>query len=169
VTTTVVPRRVQRRRDKGWRMPADTVYVGRPSRWGNSYPVGMLRPNLPPLTATQAVRRFERRLSSTTSQPLGSGVDRAVILTHLPELRGKHLACWCPLTTPCHADVLLRLAQPTPTTTRRARRGQTMTPHPTTAPYNPVHQPVTAGTANTTTERLPDERGRSPRRPEICE
>lgn len=110
MTTTVVPRRVQRRRDKGWPMPAHTVYVGRPSQWGNPYPVGMLRPNLPPLTAAQAVRLFERWLTSTTSQALGSGVDRAVILTNLPELRGKHLACWCPLTAPCHADVLLRLA-----------------------------------------------------------
>jgi hypothetical protein len=112
VTTTVVPRRVQRRRDKGWRMPGDTVYVGRPSRWGNPYPVSLLRLNLPPLTAAQAVRLFERWLSSPTSHPLGSGVNRAVILTHLPELRGKHLACWCPLTAPCHADVQLRLANP---------------------------------------------------------
>jgi hypothetical protein len=74
--------------------------------------VSLLRPSLPPLTAAQAVLLFERWLSSTTSQSLGNGVDRAVILTHLPELRGKHLACWCPLTAPCHADVLLRLANP---------------------------------------------------------
>jgi len=26
------------------------------------------------------------------------------------ELRGKDLACWCPLDQPCHADVLLELA-----------------------------------------------------------
>jgi uncharacterized membrane protein YhaH (DUF805 family) len=42
-----------------------------------------------------------------------------------------------------------------------------MTPHPTTTPYNPVHQPGTAATANATTERLLDQSGRSPRRPEI--
>jgi hypothetical protein len=42
-----------------------------------------------------------------------------------------------------------------------------MTPHPTTAPYNPVQRPATAGTANTTTEPLPDQSGRSLRRPEI--
>ncbi len=35
---TNAPRRVQRRRIKGWRMPANTVYVGRPSRWGNPFP-----------------------------------------------------------------------------------------------------------------------------------
>lgn len=25
---------------------------------------------------------------------------------------GKDLACWCPINQPCHADVLLRLANP---------------------------------------------------------
>lgn len=28
----------------------------------------------------------------------------------IAELRGKNLACWCPLDQPCHADVLLELA-----------------------------------------------------------
>ncbi|MBO0882015.1 MAG: DUF4326 domain-containing protein, partial [Mycobacterium sp.] len=26
------------------------------------------------------------------------------------ELRGHDLACWCPLEQPCHADVLLAIA-----------------------------------------------------------
>jgi hypothetical protein len=26
------------------------------------------------------------------------------------ELRGKNLACWCPEGSPCHADVLLEIA-----------------------------------------------------------
>src|SRR3972149_2913182 len=32
-----MPRRIQRKRTKGWRMPANTVYVGRPTKWGNPY------------------------------------------------------------------------------------------------------------------------------------
>lgn len=28
----------------------------------------------------------------------------------IANLRGKDLACWCPLDQPCHADVLLRIA-----------------------------------------------------------
>lgn len=35
---------------------------------------------------------------------------RAMILSRLPELRGRDLACWCPPGCPCHADVLMRLA-----------------------------------------------------------
>jgi hypothetical protein len=26
------------------------------------------------------------------------------------DLKGKNLACWCPLDQPCHADILLRIA-----------------------------------------------------------
>jgi hypothetical protein len=35
---------------------------------------------------------------------------RQRILDGLPGLRGKNLACYCPEGSPCHADVLLRLA-----------------------------------------------------------
>lgn len=33
---------------------------------------------------------------------------------YLGDLRGKDLACWCPLDAPCHADVLLELANAGP-------------------------------------------------------
>jgi hypothetical protein len=41
--------------------------------------------------------------------------ERAKLIAGLPRLRGKNLACWCPLPAPgardlCHADVLLELA-----------------------------------------------------------
>src|ERR1041385_624499 len=36
----VKPRRVVRRRTKDWKMPANTVYVGRPTVWGNPFVVG---------------------------------------------------------------------------------------------------------------------------------
>ncbi|KMS57958.1 hypothetical protein V473_07255 [Sphingobium cupriresistens LL01] len=43
-----------------------------------------------------------------------SGVEsearRSVILAEIANLRGKNLACWCPLDQPCHADVLLEIA-----------------------------------------------------------
>lgn len=32
-------KRLQRSRARGWRMPADAVYVGRPSPWGNPFPI----------------------------------------------------------------------------------------------------------------------------------
>ena len=35
---------------------------------------------------------------------------RSTVFGALPALRGKNLACWCRPGTPCHADVLLELA-----------------------------------------------------------
>jgi hypothetical protein len=89
-----MPVRIQRKRSKGWKMPPNTVYVGRPTKWGNPFTVGS------PLCETpeKAVRAYEYNL--------------AVILEgwDVSELRGKNLACWCRLDQACHADVLLRLA-----------------------------------------------------------
>src|SRR5438445_613136 len=35
------PVRIQRRRTKGWKMPSNTVYVGRGSKWGNPHRIGV--------------------------------------------------------------------------------------------------------------------------------
>jgi hypothetical protein len=87
-------------------MPANTVRVCRPGPWGNPHkawagPRG--------LSAAEAVAAYEadlvgRRLRDRAGRPM---VER------LPELIGKNLACWCALTAPCHADVLLTLAKRT--------------------------------------------------------
>jgi phosphopantothenate synthetase len=85
-------RRIQRKRTKGWRMPDGAIYVGRGSKWGNPYRIGTcLIPD-----AQAAVHAFQANL------PLS--VDG------LSALRGHDLACWCPLDQPCHADVLLEIA-----------------------------------------------------------
>jgi hypothetical protein len=36
--------------------------------------------------------------------------QRSEYLEQMADLRGKNLACWCPLDQPCHADVLLEIA-----------------------------------------------------------
>ena len=102
------PQRIQRRRTKGWRMPDGAVYVGRPTRWGNPYRVGDSVPigrGADPTRfetvadATDAVRRYRRWINT---------VSRGEDL--IPLLRGRDLCCWCPLDQPCHADVLLEIA-----------------------------------------------------------
>jgi hypothetical protein len=87
-----MPQRIQRKRTKGWRMPANAVYVGRPTKWGNPFEVwrdGDL---------FQCVTKFRDAVT-----PLHSAIIRR-------ELRGKDLACWCALDQPCHAAVLLKIA-----------------------------------------------------------
>lgn len=102
----MTPKRVQRKRTEGWRMPEGTVYVGRGSQWGNPWVVGKAiiltgKRSGEKITAEDAVRLFR----STLSRKLETHPDS------LEPLRGKDLACWCPLDQPCHADVLLeRLA-----------------------------------------------------------
>lgn len=94
------PVRVQRKRIKGWRMPANTVYVGRPTKYGNPYsPRGNSRnifAAVPPDNKT-AVRWYRE---AAVKLPASSFAD----------IRGKNLCCWCALDQPCHADVLLEIA-----------------------------------------------------------
>lgn len=98
-----IPVRVQRKRTKDWKMPDNTVYVGRPTRWGNPFRVGVLFDNLYPVTQEQAVGFFRKRI-------LEYGVQTHYIDDAIRELKGKNLACWCPLNQPCHADILLKIA-----------------------------------------------------------
>lgn len=83
-----MPQRIQRKRTKGWRMPEGAVYVGRPTKWGNPFSTA-------DFTASDAVACF---------------ADEIAPRLDLLPLRGKDLACWCALDQPCHADVLLELA-----------------------------------------------------------
>lgn len=91
---TAKPHRIQRKRIRGWRMPEDAVYVGRPTKWGNPHRFG---------GRDLCVRRYKATLSTNP----WTFPTREDICT---ELRGKNLCCWCPLDKPCHADVLLEIA-----------------------------------------------------------
>lgn len=120
-----MPERVQLSRAKGWRMPPNTLKVDRTTKWGNPWVPGSpgwvwIEPGsgvrLPMiLTQEGAVDRFRRWLRGEFRRTHGHPVYEAVIPpTRDPpdpgELRGKNLACWCKLGAPCHADVLLELA-----------------------------------------------------------
>lgn len=84
----MTPVRVQLSRTRGWRMPPNTVKVDRSTRWGN------------PWTAE----------NSGGVHPVMRFACETAPLLDLTELRGKNLACWCPLENSCHADVLLENA-----------------------------------------------------------
>lgn len=97
------PHRVQLSRKKGWRMPANTVSVARPGPYGNRYRVGTDG------TAQECVDKCRADWEAGLAQPAGS-LHRALYRGSIARLRGKNLACWCSLNAPCHADVLLELA-----------------------------------------------------------
>jgi hypothetical protein len=92
------PRRIQLRRTAGWRKPEGVVVVARPSRWGNPHPFDEATPE----ERARVVELFRRDLDAGR---LGFSADDV-----RRELAGRDLACWCPLDGPCHADVLLEVA-----------------------------------------------------------
>ncbi len=103
------PVRVQLSRKKGWKMPADTVSVARPGKWGNPFPVGAAGPCGRKADDREGAVGFFRQMMEDAELRAAAGYP-----ADLSPLRGKNLACWCPLDGPCHADVLLELANKAP-------------------------------------------------------
>lgn len=100
----VAPERVRLSRAAGWRIPPNTVSVARPHRYGNPFVIGT-PDNGGNITRQQAVETFRLALHEGRLQFSEAEVRR--------ELAGKNLACWCALDAPCHADVLLHIANGT--------------------------------------------------------
>jgi hypothetical protein len=130
-TVGCCPVRVQRKRTKGWKMPENTVYVGRGTKWGNPFKIvpvkhgwhvvaeedGKEHVILKTDDYTKAVNlsleSYQYWLMPYTNKD--GDIDKFFLSTAqyesiVLELKGKNLACWCPLDKPCHADILLRLA-----------------------------------------------------------
>lgn len=114
------PQRIQRKRTKGWRMPEGAVYVGRPSVFANPFRVGDWVEKESPLAAYFDIPGGWDFLSkvmipnSTIAVECFTAwaMEYPPLMASLPDIRGKDLACWCPLGFVCHADVLLEWANP---------------------------------------------------------
>ena len=86
------PKVLNRREEREVLGDPQSVYVGRPTKWGNPYHMGIHG------TREEVIQRYRDWL-----------LDNEELMRSLSELRGRDLSCWCaPL--PCHADVLLELA-----------------------------------------------------------
>ena len=112
------PIRVQRKRTKGYRLPPNTVSVCRPGKFGNPFKPDQCRASGYEGTELQIKQRcvsaFRAWLCDKDGWLNWQGDEaeraKAAILDNLESLRGKNLACYCKLDEPCHADVLLELA-----------------------------------------------------------
>lgn len=101
-------------RQRPWRAEnPDAVIVARPSKWGNPYRLG----STVVITAAGGERQVLRHLSRAMAVHLyrlwvwnWDLADEGHQPLNVAELAGRDLACWCPLDQPCHADVLLELA-----------------------------------------------------------
>ena len=114
------PKRVQQRRTKGWRKPEGAIAVGRGTRWGNAARIVeggcngpgvfvVLTPEPGPASCIYAGddRTAAHQAAVDYFRALTKQIGHALIREHLA---GRDLMCWCPLDQPCHADVLLEIA-----------------------------------------------------------
>ena len=106
------PIRIHRKRTKGWRMPPNTVSVCRPGKWGNPFSVkeyyraGYSGPVN--VAAQHCVDAYRAWMLGNKHWAHPCNLEDAPDPSRI--LRGKNLACWCAIGQPCHADVLLELA-----------------------------------------------------------
>lgn len=119
-----MPQRIQRKRTKGWRAPEGAINCTRPGKFGNPFKVGMwfrkLRDDWSVWTLCDSPEK---------GSEYGGTPERVRDLEHslelfddyaprrlqwqpewLDTLRGHDLMCWCALTSKCHVDIVLRLA-----------------------------------------------------------
>lgn len=112
-----MPKRIQRRRTRGWRMPANCVCVTRPTKWGNPFKIGEKNP----------FGTITQDKNHSVSLYVGfAPLNEKLIAAAQAELKGMDLACYCglcelhadglpmgekcPWCDKCHADVLLEIA-----------------------------------------------------------
>lgn len=113
---TGIPERIRLSRTKGWRMPPNTVKVDRSTRWGNLFNATAQYCPFEHHGFPVPLVRFRTEASLDRCIDLFAAYLRGRLVTDpqfLEPLRGKNLACWCALDQPCHADVLLRVANET--------------------------------------------------------
>lgn len=111
-------KRIQRKRTKGYKMPENTKYVGRPTKWGNPFRLNKdgfieyysaklsdwwMWSATPGFETADAIVLYEKWIKGELKK-----YKVLPIPPELDELQGKNLACFCPLDSACHVDVLLK-------------------------------------------------------------
>lgn len=113
IASEEMPKRIRLSRKKGYRLPENAKKVDRSTRWGNPFGpqhsgVVFGHKGLPaPIVTLGGKPSLSRCLDLFTAYLYGRLRDDPAFLD---PLKGKDLACWCPLDQPCHADILLRIA-----------------------------------------------------------
>lgn len=111
------PVRITLSRAAGFRLQAHSlalnglpcVKVDRSTVWGNPFiPQTRDTPDQPAMTTEECIAAYRDYLKIATGIPNGGGRPLAAQAREV--LRGKNLACWCKPGQPCHADLLLELA-----------------------------------------------------------
>ena len=81
-------------------MPYNAKYVGRPTIFGNAFRISSER------DAQRCVDAYRKWIHHPAQTRILNAAKEL--------LKGKDLACFCPLDQPCHADVLLEIVNVDP-------------------------------------------------------
>ena len=87
--------------------------VTRPGRWGNPFLIDEVAAQYGlgrDAAQAKAVALAGDWLRGTLETRLSPGVSPPSLAEIRSELAGHNLACWCKPGTPCHADILIELA-----------------------------------------------------------
>lgn len=116
--------RIQREQTPGWRPPKGARNVGRGTIWGNPWVVARADFGtgwFVMWAGTGPVPEGSRHEIPAADQydayALAAQMYQSVLLNdralarRIPDLKGRDLLCWCPKDLPCHADLLLELAE----------------------------------------------------------
>lgn len=87
--------RVYSKRKSATPPPEGSVYVGRPTMWGNPFVVGRDG------TQAECVELYREWINASAQTDLREAARQT--------LRGMDLVCWC-APNPCHAEVLMEIA-----------------------------------------------------------
>jgi hypothetical protein len=122
----MMAKRIQRKRTKDYSQPFGTIYVGRPTKWGNPFGIGKylnawgkafiaIRIAKQPEEIRGIYKQgflYEKISLENSLKWYQWWLDFQIENKRLDpkQLKGANLSCWCPLDQPCHADILLKLA-----------------------------------------------------------
>ena len=114
------PQRLPLSRAKGFDLQALSVatnglpatIVSRPGKWGNPFAIAdiIVAEGLDQMAAQARAVALCTQWLDGTLDPALSPAPAPTLAAIRKGLAGQNLACWCKAGTPCHADVLLRLA-----------------------------------------------------------
>jgi|SRR5665213_104838 len=108
------PVRIQRSRQHKQVSPngLPIVYVGRPGKWGNPFKVGeaIWNPKSDAMSLIRPENINECVELFLVYMQKGMKKNNTWMYKDLHELKGKNLSCWCKIGEPCHADILLKIA-----------------------------------------------------------
>lgn len=114
--TATAPLRIHRVSDPAWRAPANTVFVGRPTLYGNPFAstdpqkaLDAYLVHIQPGTKTISLGPELWVAPDAHKNALHYDYPGFLRTQGVRALRGKNLACTCPPGAPCHADALLML------------------------------------------------------------